>query len=133
MNDRDIRRGDIFYIKNDDNAVGFEQKKTRPAIIVSNNANNRASGVVEIVYLTTSQKHRPLPTHIRVRGYVPSIALCEQVVTVDVSRLMERIGSCSYDEMEAVNFGLAVSLGLKSVNSYSYQQVRSEKPWLFAK
>ena len=51
MNDRDIRRGDIFYIKNDDNAVGFEQKKTRPAIIVSNNANNRASGVVEIVYL----------------------------------------------------------------------------------
>ena len=32
MNDRDIRRGDIFYIKNDDNAVGFEQKKTRPAI-----------------------------------------------------------------------------------------------------
>ena len=62
MNDRDIRRGDIFYIKNDDNAVGFEQKKTRPAIIVSNNANNRASGVVEIVYLTTSQKHRPLPT-----------------------------------------------------------------------
>ena len=99
MNDRDIRRGDIFYIKNDDNAVGFEQKKTRPAIIVSNNANNRASGVVEIVYLTTSQKHRPLPTHIRVRGYVPSIALCEQVVTVDVSRLMERIGCCSYDEM----------------------------------
>ena len=133
MNDRDIRRGDIFCIKNDDNAVGFEQKKTRPAIIVSNNANNRASGVVEIVYLTTSQKHRPLPTHIRVRGYVPSIALCEQVVTVDVSRLMERIGSCSYDEMEAVNCGLAVSLGLKSVNSYSYQQVRSEKPWLFAK
>lgn len=133
MNDRDIRRGDIFYIKNDDNAVGFEQKKTRPAIIVSNNANNRASGVVEIVYLTTSQKQRPLPTHIRVRGYVPSIALCEQVVTVDVSRLMERIGCCSYDEMEAVNCGLAVSLGLKSVNSYSYQQVRSEKPWLFAK
>ena len=133
MNDRDIRRGDIFYIKNDDNAVGFEQKKTRPAIIVSNNANNRASGVVEIVYLTTSQKHRPLPTHIRVRGYVPSIALCEQVVTVDVSRLMERIGSCSYDEMEAVNCGLAVSFGLKSVNSYSYQLVRSEKPWLFAK
>lgn len=133
MNDRDICRGDIFYIKNDDNAVGFEQKKTRPAIIVSNNANNRASGVVEIVYLTTSQKHRPLPTHIRVRGYVPSIALCEQVVTVDVSRLMERIGCCSYDEMEAVNCGLAVSLGLKSVNSYSYQQVRSEKPWLFAK
>jgi len=35
--------------------------------------------------------------------------------------------------MEAVNCGLAVSLGLKSVNSYSYQQVRSEKPWLFAK
>lgn len=133
MNDRDIRRGDIFYVKNDDNAVGFEQKKTRPAIIVSNDANNRSSGVVEVVYLTTSQKHRPLPTHIRVRGYVPSIALCEQVVTVDVSRLMERIGSCSYDEMEAVNHGLAVSLGLKSVNSYSYQQIRNEKPWLFAK
>ena len=33
MNDRDIRRGDIFYIKNDDNAVGFEQKKTRPCIL----------------------------------------------------------------------------------------------------
>ena len=43
MNYRDIRRGDIFYIKNDDNAVGFEQKKTRPALIVSNDANNRVS------------------------------------------------------------------------------------------
>ena len=132
MNDRDIRRGDIFYVRND-NAIGFEQKGCRPAIIVSNNANNKSSGVVEIVYLTTGQRKRPLPTHIKVRGYVPSIALCEQVVTVDISRLMERIGSCSYDEMEAVNHALAVSLGLKSVDSYSYQHIRSEKPWLFAK
>ena len=133
MNDRDIRRGDIFYVKNDDNAVGFEQKRTRPAIIVSNNANNRASGVVEVVYLTTADKKRPLPTHIRVRCHAPSIALCEQIVAVDVSRLMERIGTCSPDEMEAIDHALAVSIGLWSANDYAYQHIRSKKPWLFAK
>ena len=46
------QRGDIFYIKGIENdKVGG--RKNRPAVVVSNNANNRHSDRIEIVYLTT--------------------------------------------------------------------------------
>ena len=59
-----IKRGDIFYVSKGSNGqTGSEQYPDRPALIVSNNANNASSGVVEIVYLTTQPKI-DLPTHV---------------------------------------------------------------------
>lgn len=56
MLDIKIHRGDIFWIRQDYSAVGSEQKKNRPAIIVSNDKNNTYSETVEIVYLTTAEE-----------------------------------------------------------------------------
>ena len=61
-----IKRGDIFYVSKGSNGqTGSEQYPDRPALIVSNNANNASSGVVEIVYLTTQPKI-DLPTHVTI-------------------------------------------------------------------
>lgn len=105
-----VRRGDIYYIKNDDPAV---MRAGRPAIIVSNNKGNMFSSCVEVVYLTRQEK-KPMPTHVEVwaTGTAPSVALCERIETVHKDRLEKFVLSCTDAEMAAVNKALAVSIGL---------------------
>ena len=53
-------RGDIFYITPFYTVTGSEQRAGRPGVIVSNDANNKYSPNVEIVFLT-SQEKKPIP------------------------------------------------------------------------
>ena len=48
-----MKRGDIFYA-NLSPAIGSEMDKRRPVVIVSNNANNRASNTITILPLTSN-------------------------------------------------------------------------------
>ena len=52
----DIRRGEIFYIARGGATNGSEQFADRPAVVVSNDENNKHSGVIEVVYMTTQPK-----------------------------------------------------------------------------
>ena len=106
-------RGDIYYV-NHTKSVGSEQRSGRPAVIVSNDTNNKNSRVVEVVYLTT--RHKPnMLTHVSIHSTgMESTALCEQVHTVDCERLGSFCGRASRDEMERINAALLVSLGLSS-------------------
>ena len=118
---RKIRRGDIFYIREDQQrpAVGSEQRQGRPAVVVSNNANNRHSTVVEVVYLTTSQQKANLPTHVLVGcGNQKSTALCEQVDSVSTRLLGRYFGRCSEAEMKQITRALGVSLGIWGAASH---------------
>lgn len=51
-----FHRGEIYHILPEDNETGSEQYSGRPAIIVSNEANNKFAPTLEVVYLTTSRK-----------------------------------------------------------------------------
>lgn len=83
----EIKRGDIWYVSKD-NYTGCEQAAGRPAIIVSNEKNNACAETVEVVYLTTQPK-KDLPTHVLIRSSErESTALCEQITTVSVDRLL---------------------------------------------
>lgn len=106
-----ILRGDIFFVKAL-STDGSEQKGDRPAIIVSNNTGNHFSGVVEVVYLTTSPKTK-LPTHVEIACKKTSIALCEQIHSVSKSRIGEYIRTCRKEKMEKINEALMISLALK--------------------
>lgn len=103
-----IRRGDIFYIERSP-CRGSEQWGGRPAIVVSNNSNNYYSRTVEVVYLTTKPK-KDLPTHVAIGN--KSVALCEQISTVDIDRIKGYYGSCTQEEMEQVNHAMLISLGM---------------------
>ena len=50
-----IRRGEIFLV-NFDPTVGAEAKKTRPALVVSNDINNEHSPIVSISPITSNVK-----------------------------------------------------------------------------
>jgi len=50
-----IRRGDVFLV-NFDPTVGAEAKKTRPALVLSNDVNNAHSPIVSISPITSNVK-----------------------------------------------------------------------------
>lgn len=113
MNYGSLKRGEVYYVfKQDISAVGSEQGAGRPAVIVSNNVGNIHSSVVEVVFLTTKPK-TDLPTHVSIRSTPKvSIALCEQITTLDTCKLGDYMCTLSELEMAQVDIALAVSLGL---------------------
>lgn len=109
-----MKRGDIYYIQHR-NTTGAEIQSGRPAIIVSNEALNATSTVLEVVFLTTQPK-KELPTHVTIRSTgVESTALCEQVNSVSLSLVGKYCGTCTIGEMKAIDAALLVSLGIFDV------------------
>ena len=108
----EIKRGDIIYVNDGFIATGSEQRPGRPAIIVSNDKNNKNSATVEVVYLTTQPKCS-MPTHVPVHSARrDSTAICEQITTVSVERLGDYCGHLTPQEMTSVEVGMLISLSL---------------------
>ena len=117
----DIRRGEIFYIARWGATNGSEQFADRPAVVVSNDENNKHSGVIEVVYMTTQPK-TDLPTHVTVRSTGRlSTVLCEQVSSVSTDRVNNYIGQVSEQEMKNIDIALMISLQLSGGGKTSKQ------------
>lgn len=112
-----IHRGDIFYIVGDPSQppVGAEIWPDRMGLIISNEALNATSKAVEIVYLSTSPRKKPSPTHVCVTSDTKkATAMCEQIHTVDKSRLKDFIGSIPPEEMKDIEEALLFSLQINT-------------------
>lgn len=106
-----MRRGEIYYVQRRD-TVGAETMKARPAVIVSNDKLNATSGVIEVVYLTTQPK-KDMPTHATIQATgVTSTVLCEQIDHVAVQLVGDYCGTCTTEEMNAIDLALLASLDL---------------------
>ena len=95
------------------------QYGVRPAIVISNDAANENSPVVSVIPLTSNRKKGQLPTHVFISNpglTCSSIALCEQIHTLDKSRRLKKLGQITNPfTIRAVEYGLAVQLGLVSL------------------
>lgn len=100
---------------------GSEQFADRPAVVVSNDENNKHSGVIEVVYMTTQPK-TDLPTHVTIRstGRISTV-LCEQVSSVSTDRVNNYIGQVSEQEMKNIDIALMISLQLSGGGKTSKQ------------
>jgi len=92
----DVRRGDVVIV-NLDPTIGVEIKKTRPAIVVSNDSINRFSHLVVVVPLTKNTAHLS-PSHVVVakgtaRLTFSSKAVTEQIKAVDKQRIVKKLGT----------------------------------------
>lgn len=112
--EQQYRRGENYYINNASKEhIGSEMKKDRPAVIVSCDANNKHSDVLEVVFLTSAPK-KDLPTHVTIRSTGrKSEALCEQPTPVSVERINNFVGKASEKEMEQIDIALLIGLGIK--------------------
>jgi len=109
--DRQFKRGEIYYVSQRP-SVGVEMVAGRPAVIVSNDRLNENLSCVEVVYLTTKTKCIA-PEHISIRSSgVLATTICEQITTIDKSRIREFVGECTPIEMKLINKALLYSLGL---------------------
>lgn len=96
--------GERYSISHEGGATnGSEQFADRPAVVVSNDENNKHSGVIEVVYMTTQPK-TDLPTHVTIRstGRISTV-LCEQVSSVSTERVNNYIGQVSEQEMKNID------------------------------
>lgn len=112
-NARYPRRGEIYYIKKGNTtSTGSETWSNRHAVIVSANHINKYSNVVQVVYITTQPKSNS-PTHVDIStSAVNRIALCEQIVAVDKTRIIEYKGQLSKTQMAKIDKSLAWNLNL---------------------
>lgn len=115
MKDEKINRGDI-YLENLNPYKGSEQGGKRPVIIIQNNVGNHYSPTV-IVTAVTSRffKKRALPTHVPLDNEElekNSLALLEQIRTIDKSRLIRKIGRVPEEKMKEIGAAIHVSLDL---------------------
>ena len=126
--EQQYRRGEIYYINNASKEhVGSEMKKDRPAVIVSCDANNKHSDVLEVVFLTSAPK-KDLPTHVTIRSTGrKSEALCEQPTPVSVERINNFVGKASEKEMEQIDIALLIGAENQSggASRKSEQQIQS--------
>ncbi|MEU4740119.1 type II toxin-antitoxin system PemK/MazF family toxin [Actinosynnema sp. NPDC023658] len=115
-----MRRGDIYWVDLEP-VQGAEANKVRPAVVVSNDAANRAAGrggrgVVTVVPITSNTtKVYPFQVLLPAKDCglgSDSKAQAEQVRTVAAVRLRARIGGCPPAVLKQLDDALRVHLSL---------------------
>ena len=105
------RRGDVYWVALDP-ALGTGIKKTRPAVVVSNDSAN-AFGLRVVVLPVTSNVSSLFPGETLVSvGGKPGRVLGDQIRSVDKKRLRGRLGSLTREELRAVDAALRITLDL---------------------
>ena len=112
-----IRRGEIYWLR-PAASTGSEQAGQRAALVVQNDVGNSTSPTIIVATITSQQRHHTYPFHVRFTSQesglrLDGIVMCEQIQTVDQSRLGGLIGQLRYEKMQEVDLALHHSLGLE--------------------
>ena len=123
-----IKRGEIYYADLSP-VVGSEQGGIRPVIILQNDTGNCYSPTTIVVAVTSKTTKNYLPTHIKV--YSPmlrrnSVAMLEQIRTIDKQRILGYIGQTDSRTMQNINKAMRISLGFGCQNRYRIKNIRKE-------
>ncbi len=105
------RRGDVHWV-----ALGpgrdTDIRKTRPAVVISNDACNRFGTRVVVVPITSNvDSLYPGEALVRVKG-TPARALGDQIRSVGRQRLRGRVARLTVDEVREVERAVRITLGL---------------------
>jgi len=116
---KNIMRGEVYYADLDP-VVGSEQGGTRPVVIIQNNTGNKYGSTVIVAAVTKKIKHG-MPTHVLLAGNISlpyqSMALMEQLRTIDKIRLKEYVGRLDKDTMMEIDEVLLIGIGVSRVKN----------------
>ncbi len=111
-----IKRGEVFWV-NFDPTVGAEAKKTRPAVVVSNDINNAHSPIVSISPIT-SNVSRVYSFEVEIPAGTAGLktrskVMVNQTRAVDKIRLIKKLGQLPIQMMADVNQALKMHYDLE--------------------
>jgi mRNA interferase MazF len=114
-----VRRGDVILVRLDP-TEGRELRKTRPAVILSNDVACRFDAVVQVVPVSGIPDRELRPYEARIESEhsgmrEPSRALASQIRTVARHRLLAKLGAVTASELEAVERAVLIQLGVRKV------------------
>jgi mRNA interferase MazF len=110
-----IKRGEVFLV-NFDPTLGSETKKTRPAIIVSNDINNEHSPIISIAPIT-SNITRVYSFEVEIPPGIGGLKnrskiMINQTRAVDKARLIKKLGRLPPDILASINRALMLHYDL---------------------
>jgi mRNA interferase MazF len=108
------RRGEVWRVSLDP-TVGHEVKKTRPAVVVTNDIYNSHNWVVLVVPVTSHDRAEYDQVMIRApEGGLSnnSVTLPDQLRAVDRTRLVETLGDLAPATVELIDRSLRIVLAL---------------------
>lgn len=111
----EIKRGQIYYADLTP-VVGSEQGGLRPVLIISNDIGNRHAPIVIAAMITSRIYKKRLPTQVLLHTCglrVESMVECEQIRTLDKSRLKAYIGQVTDENLlSEIQQAIKISLGV---------------------
>ncbi|MBL7203225.1 MAG: type II toxin-antitoxin system PemK/MazF family toxin [Desulfobacteraceae bacterium] len=113
----EIKRGDVIDIDFDP-ARGQEIRKTSPVVVVQNDIGNQYSPLVIALPIRGAEHiKKPYPVIVFVEKGAggldkESVVQCDQIKSLDKSRIVRKRGRFSGDIMEHVDIALKISLAL---------------------
>lgn len=112
-----MKRGEIYFADLSP-TIGSEINKRRPVLIVSNDANNRASSTITVLPLTSNTEH-VYPFEVKLTAKMSGLpknskAMAQQIRTIAKTRLADdRAGQIGNEVMKEVELAIKLHLGLK--------------------
>ena len=110
-----VKKYQVWYA-NLGEGEGSEQKGHRPVVIIQNDIGNAHSPTTIVAICTTKLTKAKLPTHFWLSLYcgLPehTLVMCEQIRTIDKTRLGKYVGELQYGEKKMLDKALGISLSI---------------------
>ena len=112
----ELKRGDIVLV-NLDPAIGSEQGKKRPALVIQNDFGNKYSPTTIVASITSKIFSKEFPTNVQINTKdsgleKESTILLNQIRAIDKSRIVKKFGRLDEQMMKRVEMAIKESLGL---------------------